>query len=176
MVRTNYSCDICKKQYKIRLDALTCEAQGIIGREIQPGLTLIRLDINAMKFYEKLFVILGRETKYAKRAELAHHRVYRVGSVSFSKGEGEYDRDRWDWGIQKSQNIEAMLKEQKLRVSTKKELAQLADYFQDWRVKIARALKEPNASAEPYKGCLEPEIINTIDQYKLKLHNRSPFK
>ena len=176
MVTTKHYCGICKRGYSVAREAKKCEAQGIMGKEIQPGLTLIRLDINAMKFYEKLFVILGRETRYAKRAELAHYRVYRVGLVDFSKGEGEHDWDRWNWHIKKSQDIGAMLKDQKLRVSTKKELAQITDYFQDWRIKIATALKSPNASAEPYKGCLEPEIIDTIEKYNLTLHNRNPFR
>jgi len=177
MVTTKHYCGICKRGYSRAREAKKCEAQGIIGRDIEPGLTLLRQDTTKKGLYENLFIILGREKIYAKRDEFAHHKIYRVGLVSFSLGLGEYDyRDRWTWMDEKSQEIESKLKNKALRNITSKELSDILAHLDDWRIKTAKVLKEPIHEIEPYKAFIEPGVINTINEYKLTLNNRNPFK
>lgn len=172
MVTSRHFCGICKKGYSKEDDAIDCEAQGIIGAELTPGLTLKR-NIEDKKLHEKLFVILQRE--YPNSVKFRHYVTYRVGQVDFGDGT-PYSWNRWAWGLRKSQDIEIDIRNRELSVLTERELNETRRMLIDWARKIDVARSDGYSGAEPYKGCVEPEIIKSLKEYGIEdIHTENPF-
>ena len=109
-----YTCSICKDSFPTIPEAEKCEAQGLIGPEIEPGLVLSQIDKSLLVFYGEL-------------QPKSHERKYHLERVDF------LDNFVLPWGesYRLASQLEELRKNNKIRVSTDEEVERLNQRLED---------------------------------------------